>query len=158
MATKSKPYFVSKVTFSEAKNHESKSGLPSMTVPNDALTVKEIVIKYAQGLLPPDLTKQTVFDPNPSFDSVDLEKMATMDIYDRELFSIDLQRQITDAKNRLEIFNANQAKLKADKEREEIEDKLLLRKLRRTGKETPRKAANAGGSNGGSEADDDSND
>lgn len=141
---------------------EKKSLLKSKTVPNDALTVQQIVIKYANGLYPQELERQGTFDPNAIHDShhdtPDLEKLAAMDIHDRELHLDAVRQEVAVAKAKLALINEAEQKRRQSEQLEDAENKLLLRKLKRTGKETPRKDANAGGGNGGSEADDGSND
>lgn len=59
--------------------------LPSMTVPNEALTIKEIMQKHVSGMrILDELRKQPIYDSGASLDSEDIEKMQHMDLFDLE--------------------------------------------------------------------------
>lgn len=59
--------------------------LPSMTVPNETLTIREIMQKHVSGMkILDELRKQPVYDSGASLDSEDIEKMQHMDLFELE--------------------------------------------------------------------------
>lgn len=86
---------------------------PSKTKPDDSMTVREIYDRAIAGI---EYTraKQPMYDPNPSHDDFDLEKVPGMDIHDRgEIREINRERLREKAKAVNELND--KAKLKADK-------------------------------------------
>ena len=45
------------------------NGLPSETIPNQSMTVNELLEKHVQGLSDPTLVKEGIYDENPDHDS-----------------------------------------------------------------------------------------
>jgi len=77
---------VSKMSFQLSQRHmETPRGM-SMTVPDEALTVRQIFERYVRGQ-PLDIhTRRTVDVPNMNFDSIDPSELARMELADKHEF------------------------------------------------------------------------
>lgn len=63
--------------------HGEYNDLPSVTVPNEVLSIREIMQKHVSGMkILDELRKQPVYDSGADFDSEDLEKIQNMDLFD----------------------------------------------------------------------------
>lgn len=69
--------------------------LPSMTVPDQALDLKEIIRRFAAGI-PLDVGKMPVFDEDN-----DLPDFSKMDLADRQAYAEQFQEELNEIKSRL---------------------------------------------------------
>lgn len=67
--------------------------LPSKTSPDEALTVKQILQKHANGLAP-DISKEPIYSNNPQFDDMDLEQVSRLEFDERHYLNERLKKQI----------------------------------------------------------------
>lgn len=72
-----------------------------ITQPDQSMSIKEILQRTIAGF-PPAVQKEGVFDSDPDLDGADLEKVAQMELEDRDQF----------ARENFERIQANQAKVK----------------------------------------------
>lgn len=84
-----------------------------MTQPDESYTVKELMQRYLTGTPTPAVVNQPQWDPNVTFDSLDLEEVSRMDLSDRTELSHMLRE-----KNRLvvEEFKRKRSAAKAEAE------------------------------------------
>lgn len=108
---------------------EKKSTLPSMTVPDESYTPRELLEKFSRNI-DPGVTRRPTYDDGVNLDSPDLEKLRDSDLVDREEFRNSLTQEINSQKASLDATMARQQKAKADAAKEAAEDKALLRKLK----------------------------
>lgn len=65
--------------------HKEKTTGPSLTVPDETLSIKEIVEKHVRGQRIADqLMRTPIYDSGADFDSDDLEKVKQMDLVDQD--------------------------------------------------------------------------
>lgn len=83
----------------------------SMTLPDEAYTIRELLEKFSRNQRMDELERAGTYDSAPSFDSEDLSKVRDMDPFDRE----ELANTIRDRNNVVkDLFS----KKRKDKERE----------------------------------------
>lgn len=120
-------------SYNVAKHAEHQENKISQTVPDETLSIKEILDRYTSGRTIGDaVARQTSFDPNASFDSEDLEKIKHEDLFDQEERKRDLKSRIKDHEKQIEE-DRKKEKLKNDQEKQE---QLDLKKLLKSNKET----------------------
>lgn len=78
----------------------------SMTVPDESLTIKEILERFRRGQPLSIHTRETLYDPDATFDSQDLEEVGRMDITDRSELSQELRIRNSQLKADLEAAEA----------------------------------------------------
>lgn len=158
MATKSKPTYIRNIIgyIPQENSFEKVDQDDRQTVPDDSYTVKELVIRFANGMDLSSLTRNAYnFPGEVDFNSADLEKMEKADVYEREQYQIMLTQKIEESKKLIDKYNKQQAAIKAIADKEAAEEKLLLRKQLRSRKGTPRKEADASAGGEGGARDDD---
>lgn len=65
--------------------HKEKTTGPSLTVPDETLSIKEIVEKHVRGQRIADqLMRTPIYDSGADFDSDDLEKVKQMDLVEQD--------------------------------------------------------------------------
>lgn len=57
---------------------------PSMTVPDEAMSIQEIMAKHVRGIDMTSVFRQPAYDSAASFDSEDIEKIQHEDLFDKE--------------------------------------------------------------------------
>lgn len=62
-------------------HHLSKGGGVNMTFPNQALTIKDILKKYARGVVP-DIMRSELYEDTADFDDIDILRVPGTDIVD----------------------------------------------------------------------------
>lgn len=83
---------------------------PSETVPDDAMTIREIVNRYQSGMgIPPSKMHDARYGESANFDDPDLEEIARLDLADRHEMSELLKAENEEKTRELE------AKIKAEK-------------------------------------------
>lgn len=108
-----------------AKNYE-KNSLPSMTVPNQAMSVRELIIRFASGL-PVQAGKVPIYEGDEEFPDID-----KMDLIEREDYYQDLRKQRQEAAQRVKDRRTEREKIKMDeliKSRIEAKQKEQEQKL-----------------------------
>lgn len=119
---------VSPITFKLLDSHKEKNTEASMTVPNEALTVRELFARSAAGM--PLTLKESTFDSQADFDSPDLEKIKDMDLFDRQEMAALNAEEVKRKKQAIDqILKDKKAKAQQRIE-EEIENKKLLKSLK----------------------------
>lgn len=94
--------------------------MDSLTIPDDALSIREIMEKFASGVLPP-ISKDVYYDPNdPSFDDVPISDKIH-DLSDLSNYTEELRRRNDEYSKQLKVFDEEE-KLKVKKDRDEFED------------------------------------
>lgn len=114
-----------------------EGGGVSVTVPDEAYTVRELMERFVSGQRIPDaLFRDGVFDSGCGFDSDDLEKTRDMDFADRDAV---IERLKFDSAKRERKFKADQKRL-LDSSKDVI-DKDLSVVSRKSSKKVKRKGA-----------------
>lgn len=119
----------SSLTWQLEKKHMEHPTGPSKTVPDEAYTIEEIFRKHASGINL-GVTRQGTYDSHADHDSDDIEKLAHLDPFDREL----KQRSLAEDMLKFETEIENDKKAKAERlaaekaEYEEIKTELRRRK------------------------------
>lgn len=106
---------------------EKKTG-PSQTLPNETMSVAEMLRKHIQGQRIPDtLYREPAYDSGASLDSEDLEKMKHMDLFEKEEYSRQLAVKM-EADDK--AIKADQKRKQEIRQQEEDELKTLKKQLR----------------------------
>lgn len=71
------------------KHKETVQG-ESLTVPNEAFSIKEIMERSMKGLNDPSLIRQEHYQDDSDFDDVDLEKISRLDLAEIEEYKLNL--------------------------------------------------------------------
>lgn len=100
--------FKAHYNFREVKSKGEKFTLPSKTVPDETLTVRQMLERHTRGLPVHASQKQAVYHGD-----VDLPDMERLELEDKQEILENAQQNITDIKDRL---NKKAAKQKAAKE------------------------------------------
>lgn len=116
-----------------ADHKEKPNAMPSMTVPDESYTIKELFERFARGQSTGARFREGSYnmdDRNDDFDSPDLEKVKTMDPVDRDALANEvatrtqgLQKKYVDDQNRLKQKQDEENKLSS-----EIKQDYLQRK------------------------------
>lgn len=64
----------------------------SQTIPGETYSIRELLIKHTQGILPPGIDREPIYSENQNFDSPDLQKIDRLDIVEKK----EIQQQQTD--------------------------------------------------------------
>lgn len=89
----------------------------SETVPDDTMSIKQIVERYTRGQrIPDNLMRSTINDPQADFDSHDLEEVNRMDITDRHILKTDIEKDIEQKK----LFLQEEKRKKQEAERDRL--------------------------------------
>lgn len=108
----------------------------SETVPNEALSIKEILRRFTKGMPLDVLEKEGAYDEHASFDSIDLEKLKHADLYE-QMEVLDKMKLVAQEKRKeLDDELARQVKERLDKEKEEQEVRELLKSSKKKKKDT----------------------
>lgn len=90
----------------------------SQTVPDESWTINQLMERHRRGLLE-NVQKTPIWSDNVTHDSVDLEKVPLMDVYEKTQFSDSVQDDI----NRLKKTVEKQKAAMAQKQRAKLEEK-----------------------------------
>jgi len=114
-------------------HRERKSALPDTTVPNETMSIKEILTRFTKGLDLPPSRSQPVYtvednakkstDPfrEATHDSEDLEKVVNSDLVDQDEYRQTVKQRIDDFEKTIERQKKEKAeKLKKQKEGEAL--------------------------------------
>lgn len=108
----------------------------SKTVPNEAMSIKEILTRYVKGLPITGVNKrEPMFDPNPDHDNMDLEKVGQADLFEREEAAQWLKESTDEKRKAYEAQLQAEAKKKAEDDAEEAELKKELKRQLKEKKE-----------------------
>lgn len=97
---------VNKLEWVLSQSHLEHPKGVSMTVPDESLTVKEILERFRRGQPLSIHTRDTLYDPDSNFDSQDLEEVSRMDITDRSELAQELRLKNARVKSDLEAAQA----------------------------------------------------
>lgn len=81
----------------------------SLTVPNESYSIKELLLKHKNGILPP-IVREVFFDENSDFDSFDFEKINMLDDPEKQEFLLQNRNNIKRMFNELDIKQNKQVK------------------------------------------------
>lgn len=112
----------------------SNAGGPSKTQPDESLTIRQILDRYTKGLPTGASSREAQYDSGASFDSPDLEKVATMDLVDRE----DLKASVLQKRSELQKKVDEDEKARRAKKSEE---ESLIDEMKKDFKEKRKSAA-----------------
>ena len=90
------------------KTHEINTQ-PSKTVPNQAMTVKELIIRFASGL-PLTGAKIPIYEGSEEFPDIN-----RMDLIERELYYLDLKKQREEVEERVKGRRVKAEQMKMEK-------------------------------------------
>lgn len=76
------------------------NNLPSLTIPNETYTIRELLEKHTRGVMPDIAMEGTYGEEEPDFDSPDLNQIHQMDLYD-------VQEHLTKTKKLIEQLDEN---------------------------------------------------
>ncbi len=65
---------------------ESPKGI-SLTIPGETYTIRELLIKHTQGVLPPGIDRQPHYAEDTDFNSPDYHKINNLDIVDKNTYN-----------------------------------------------------------------------
>lgn len=120
------PVIRSKRLFKLERGDCEKGGGISETVPNDAMSIKEIMVRYARGMPITDQEKKEgKYAEGGNFDSPDLEALSRMDLAERSDYLELLKVEIEEKKERLKEAkkaSAEAAKLDIQKSKQDRND------------------------------------
>lgn len=94
-----------------------------MTVPNETMSVKEIMQRFMRGQKIDDaFMRQASYDSGVSFDSEDLEEVSRMDMFEREQLANELKQENQEKNKKLLLFKEQKQKeKKASEDRQRSE-------------------------------------
>lgn len=121
--------FQSTIGWKLKASHMEKTVGKSMTVPNEAFTVREIFAKYKAGI-GPRIARDPQFDPAADHDSDDLEKLHHLDLAELEQYKIELLAKMKKQKEAIDADKKARDAERAEREREleEVREELRARK------------------------------
>lgn len=123
----------------------------SVTVPDDAFTIEEILRRSQQGIAP-DVYHDGEYhldDKSEDFDQYDIEKLKLLDPYDREMLARDLKAKNLEHQKILEEFEA-QKRSHQEIENQKQEDARIAAFLERQAKKSKPDSNDAKGGTTGS--------
>lgn len=115
MSTK-KRSFKSQSEFTLESNHMEKVEGKSLTVPDEAMSIKHILEKHSRGQNMDTFYREPAYDPSASLESIDLEKISALDLTEKQELMEHLSLQIEQQKKSVD---EQQKKLQASKAEEE---------------------------------------
>jgi len=87
------PVLQDKRLYRLAASHVSRSVGSSMTVPDETMSIKEIMRKHVSGMnVSQELLKMPLYNEDASFDSFDLESLKRLDLADRSVLIDELKK------------------------------------------------------------------
>lgn len=123
------------ITQSQYKNKPRPvSDKPSMTVPNQSMTLKQMFERFARGESVATTQQKPIWNPNASHADPDFEKLNHADLYDKEQYSKQLAEKMAEMKKGIDADAEAKAKAKKDAEDAEWNRRLAeYEKNRSTG-------------------------
>lgn len=77
-----------------------------MTVPNEAYSIEELLVKYSQGILPA-VGRTVTYDDASDFDSIDRSKVGNVDLTEVDEIARENREAIGRTKEKLKKFKAS---------------------------------------------------
>lgn len=132
----------------EAKDKEKVSDLDSMTVPNEAMSLREIIERFTKGAPVPSIAREGVFNQG-DFDDQDLEKVPGLDLVEKSEFTAAVTEKRKQLEEEIKRDKAEKDKRAAElaKEDQELREELRKRKASKS-KEEGKKDQGDGGPEG----------
>lgn len=131
---------IRKASYVQSTHTMEHNDAPSLTVPNETLTLREILDKHTRGLVPP-IERSGSFDPAADFDSDDLEKLRTADLSEVQDF---MQSNLDQALEKKKAVDAELARRKAEKDAEDAELREAREDVKRRKSNAAKKTADPG--------------
>lgn len=76
----------SQMRYKSLKNYETNKK-PSLTIPDESYTIKELLKKHTRGMMPEGLNRNGIYlEEDATHDTLDYQKFQRMDITDKHLF------------------------------------------------------------------------
>lgn len=123
--------------FNPAIHAEKRSNLPTMTQPQQSLTIQQILDRFTRGLPVNSQQRTPSFSTNPQFDDPDIEKLRHADLFEKEEFSRKFGEDIKQAKAHKEHKDKSDAE-EAHKRKNEEMKRMLDEHLKQQKKEDPK--------------------
>lgn len=105
---------------------------PSLTIPDQAMSIREIMERYARGL-PLDNVKVPIYNGEDD----DFPDLAKMDLADRQAYIESKELELRELKNRIKAQDEQQKLAMIQKLREEEREKLQKEMADKGGNQTP---------------------
>lgn len=103
-----KTMLVYKKAYQRSAHHYETNGKPSMTVPNQAMTVRELIIRFASGI-PLDAGKVPIYEGE-----LDLPDLDKMDLIEREAYYKELRQQRDEVELRVKNARIKREEMKME--------------------------------------------
>lgn len=87
--------------------------LPSVAIPDQSYTVKELLTRFTSGTMPP-VMKRPSYDENPNINEISFPDFSRMDMTEIDDYERKLQTKINNAKNTLQNEYNKQHESKQD--------------------------------------------
>jgi len=116
-------------TYKESQeSFEKPNTQPSLTQPNEALTVQDIVDRHTRGMnIGATLYRAPFNDEGANFDSDDLEKVGSVDLVEHEVFVQKQAQRVKDLESKVKQSAADEAASKDAAEQARIDKAIAAR-------------------------------
>lgn len=115
-------------------------GQPSMTLPNEALTMREMLIRYAKGIpLDGKTIRDPQYDPEATLDSTDLEKLKNADLFEKEEYMNSLGADLLEKAKKDKAAKLEQKKAEEEAKKAQEAEYELFKKWKSTQEPAPPK-------------------
>lgn len=88
------------------------SSRPSLTLPNEAYSIHELLLKYTQGIMP-SVVREGSYGSD-QFDDPDLSKVGSVDMTERDDLLREQRRRVADGKEKLSKYEKSRKKAEVD--------------------------------------------
>lgn len=100
-----KKHFIFSFEYDVTK-HTEKNTMPTETIPDETLTIRQILQKHQHGINVADqLSRQPLYEENPNFDSPDMQQMAYSDLTEQEDVLRDVSEIIKESRDKRTDYN-----------------------------------------------------
>lgn len=93
---------VNKHTYKRLKKHQEAGGGKSLTRPNEAYSLKEILQRAQMGIAP-EIYKRAIYVDSQHFDDIDLESVKNMDIAELQELSKEIKLRVKQINEQIEV-------------------------------------------------------
>ena len=116
MTKKDYPRVINYLEYNHKENKGEVNNGESETVPGQAYTVTEVVLRFNNGTLP-NIVQPVYYDDNEDFDNIDPTLNPAFDIVDAENILNDIKNNLEREKNKIQNSPEIKSKIEEDKER-----------------------------------------
>lgn len=117
MTTKEYPKVINYLEYNHTENSGELNTMESETIPNQAYTVKEVLLRFNNGTLP-NIVQPVYYDDTEDFDNIDPTLDPAFDIVDAEIIlkQINNNKKERDKKESLQQKEVEESKEKQEEE------------------------------------------